>query len=107
MKAIQRAYEWATRGEYDAKGGLNQRRKLDQLAYPDGASSEGTKVIKGIRKFFDEMLKEHIPGLKEADAHYSSQIQALNEIKEGLVYKQGANKGQIRDNFNQIVNTLD
>lgn len=107
MKAIQRAYEWATRGEYDAQGGLNQRRKLDQLAYPDGAPSEGTKVIKGIRKLFDEMLKENIPWLKEADANYSSQIQALNEIKEGLVYKQGSNKGQIRDNFNQIINTLD
>lgn len=107
MKAIQRAYEWATRGEYDAQGGLNQRRKLDQLAYPDGAPSEGTKVIKGMRKLFDEMLKENIPWLKEADANYSSQIQALNEIKEGLVYKQGSNKGQIRDNFNQIINTLD
>lgn len=40
MKAIQRAYGWITRPEYDAKSGLAQRRKLDQLAYPDGKPSE-------------------------------------------------------------------
>lgn len=40
MKAIQRAYEWIIRPEYDTKSGLAQRRKLDQLAYPDGKPSE-------------------------------------------------------------------
>lgn len=88
IKAIQRAYEWITRPEYDAKSGLAQRRKLDQLAYPDGKPSEGTKVIKGMRKVFDETMKESIKGLKEADDVYSQQVQALNEIKEGLVYKE-------------------
>lgn len=52
-------------------------------------------------------MKESIVGLKEVDDNFSEQIKALNEIQEGLVYKGGARKGEIKDNFNQIINTLD
>lgn len=60
-----------------------------------------------MRKVFDTTMKESISGLKELDDNFSQQIQALNEIQEGLVYKDGARKGEIKDNFNQIINTLD
>ncbi len=107
MKAIERAYEWATRPEYEATTALNQRKKLDKLAYPEGQPSAGTEVIKGMRELFDENLKETIPGLKDVDKIYSQKIKEYNEIREGLVYKDSNRKWSIRDNFNQIINTLD
>lgn len=107
MKAIERAYEWATRPEYEATTALNQRKKLDKLAYPEGQPSAGTEVIKGMRELFDKNLKETIPGLKDVDKIYSQKIKEYNEIREGLVYKDSNRKWSIRDNFNQIINTLD
>ena len=107
MKAIEKAYDWATREGYQAKVGLNQRKKMDKIAYPDGAPSAWTEIIRGMRSIFDENMKEKIPGLKEADKLYSEKIKELEQIEDGLIYKQGNRKGQLRDNFEQIVNTLD
>ena len=107
MKAIEKAYDWATREGYEAKVGLNQRKKMDKIAYPDGAPSAWTEIIRGMRSIFDENMKEKIPGLKEADKLYSEKIKELEQIEDGLIYKQGDRKGQLRDNFEQIVNTLD
>lgn len=92
MKAIERAYEWATRPEYEATTALNQRKKLDKLAYPEGQPSAGTEVIKGMRELFDKNLKETIPGLKDVDKIYSQKIKEYNEIREGLVYKDSNRK---------------
>jgi len=107
MRAIEKVYDWATRESYEAKVGLNQRKKMDKIAYPDGAPSAGTEIIKGMRRIFDENMKEKVPGLKEADNLYSEKIKELEQIEDGLIYKQGDRKGQLRDNFEQIVNTLD
>ena len=107
MKAIEKAYDWATREGYQAKVGLNQRKKMDKIAYPDGAPSAWTEIIRGMRSIFDENMKEKIPGLKEADKLYSEKIKELEQIEDGLIYKQGNRKGQLRDNFEQIINTLD
>ena len=107
MRAIEKVYDWATREGYEAKVGLNQRKKMDKVAYPDGAPSAGTEIIKGMRSIFDENMKEKVPGLKEADKLYSEKIKELEQIEDGLIYKQGDRKGQLRDNFEQIVNTLD
>ena len=107
MRAIEKVYDWATRESYEAKVGLNQRKKMDKVAYPDGAPSAGTEIIKGMRSIFDENMKEKVPGLKEADNLYSEKIKELEQIEDGLIYKQGDRKGQLRDNFEQIVNTLD
>lgn len=107
MRAIEKVYDWATRESYEAKVGLNQRKKMDKVAYPDGAPSAGTEIIKGMRSIFDENMKEKVPGLKEADKLYSEKIKELEQIEDGLIYKQGDRKGQLRDNFEQIVNTLD
>ena len=107
MKAIEKAYDWATRKGYQAKVGLNQRKKMDKIAYPDGAPSAWTEIIRGMRRIFDENMKEKIPGLKEADKLYSEKIKELEQIEDGLIYKQGNRKGQLRDNFEQIINTLD
>ena len=107
MKAIEKAYDRATREGYQAKVGLNQRKKMDKIAYPDGAPSAWTEIIRGMRSIFDENMKEKIPGLKEADKLYSEKIKELEQIEDGLIYKQGNRKGQLRDNFEQIVNTLD
>ena len=107
MKAIEKAYDWATREGYEAKVGLNQRKKMDKIAYPDGAPSAWTEIIRGMRSIFDENMKEKIPGLKEADKIYSERVKELEQIEDGLIYKQGDRKGQLRDNFQQIINTLD
>lgn len=107
MKAIEKAYDWATREGYEAKVGLNQRKKMDKIAYPDGAPSAWTEIIRGMRSIFDENMKEKIPGLKEADKLYSERVKELEQIEDGLIYKQGDRKGQLRDNFQQIINTLD
>lgn len=107
MKAIERAYEWATREEYWADVALNQRQRLDKLAYPDWAPSAWTDIVKGMREIFDKNMKSSIPGLKDIDKLYSERINELNWIKDGLIYREWSRKGQIKDNFNQIINTLD
>lgn len=107
MKAIERAYEWATREEYWADVALNQRQRLDKLAYPDWAPSAWTDIVKGMREIFDKNMKSSIPGLKDIDKLYSERINELNWIKDGLTYREWSRKGQIKDNFNQIINTLD
>lgn len=107
MKAIERAYEWATREEYWADVALNQRQRLDKLAYPDWAPSAWTDIVKGMREIFDKNMKLSIPGLKDIDKLYSERINELNWIKDGLIYREWSRKGQIKDNFNQIINTLD
>lgn len=91
----------------DANTVLNLRKVSDQLSkWDSGTTSEGMKVIRDIRKEIDNVAKEQIPGLEELDKLYRSRIDDLNQIQEGIVYRQGDRRGQVRDNFNQIIKTI-
>ncbi|MDO4714010.1 MAG: hypothetical protein Q4B28_05200 [bacterium] len=59
-----------------------------------------------MRKVIDEIAKEQIPGLREADAHYADMIDVLDEMQEGIVYKEVARKGQLKDNAVNILKNL-
>lgn len=100
---IERLESWKVN---DTRTVLNLRRVADGLSKWDGTTTDGLKVVRDIRRAVDEVAKEQVPWLKELDELYRARIDDYNEIREGLVYKQGSRKGEIRDNFNQIIKTI-
>lgn len=100
---IERLESWKVN---DTRTVLNLRKVADGLSKWDGTTTDGLKVVRDIRRAVDEVAKEQIPWLKELDELYRARIDDYNEIREGLVYKQGSRKGEIRDNFNQIIKTI-
>ena len=100
---IERLESWKVN---DTRTVLNLRKVADGLSKWDGTTTDGLKVVRDIRRAVDEVAKEQVPWLKELDELYRARIDDYNEIREGLVYKQGSRKGEIRDNFNQIIKTI-
>jgi len=63
-------------------------------------------IIKSIRKEIDEVAKKQVPELAKLDEYTTKMFKAIDELEDGLVYLWWKKKWQLRDNFNQIINTL-
>lgn len=91
MRKIQRAYDrvmdhWDTS---TAARTLNLRQAIDDMAWWEKeATPKASSIIKQMRWIVDNIAKKEVPGLKEADAMFSSQIQELKDIRKWLVDKQ-------------------
>lgn len=48
---------------------------------------DGSQLMQNMRKSIDNTAKDHIPGLREADAIYHDKIQAIEDAMKDLVYK--------------------
>lgn len=69
---------------------LNARKSLSDLsAFESGKSSASTTMAKELRKYYDEIGKTQIPGLKKLDDTYSKEIKILNKVKKDYFTKTG------------------
>lgn len=80
---------------------LNLRSDLSKIAFNDLGikNSEIAQNAAKLRGAFNDAFRPQVTGLKELDASYESQINKINELEDGLVYKTGANKGEIKTSF--------
>lgn len=85
----------------DSNRFLNLRSDLGKLAYNDLGIKNSTvaSAAEQVRNSLNEAYRPQIQGLTKLDANYSSKINKINELEDGLVYKTGAHKGEIKDSF--------
>ena len=70
---------------------LNARKALDNLSSWDATKTDAAdKVARDIRGVYDDAGKTQIPGLKELDAKYSPETQALQQLKKDLIKPDGS-----------------
>lgn len=88
MNKIQQAYDrlnWVP-NTINAKLVLNLRQSLDDMAnYEEWATNKSNNIIKRIRQSVDNVAKNNVPWLKEADDLFSRQIIDLTEAKKWLI----------------------
>lgn len=80
---------------------LALRTKLADAAYND-LGVKNTKIAsiaEDLRNNLNAEYRSSIPGLSELDESYSTQRNNLNELKDGIIYKTGANKGELKTSF--------
>ncbi len=96
VRALQNLYDTYSpvfkRGAMTTDEYLNFRTDLAKLAKFErdiGKSSDLESVAAQIRGKFNDTYRGNIPGLKELDERFSSQIGSLNELKAGLIKSDG------------------
>lgn len=109
MSSIQSIYDriqnnvWQWMGTNEI---INLRQAADSASSWEWVPTKSKDVIKEMRSVVDETAKEQVPQLRKLDNLYSSEIKALDELEEGLVYRDKRRKGQFRGNIQQTMNTL-
>lgn len=80
---------------------LNLRTDLGNLAYNDLGIKNTTvaSAAEDLRNSLNSAYREQVPGLSDLDSSYSSQKNSLNELKNGLITKTGANAGELKSSF--------
>jgi len=112
MTIIQRAYDIVKRlsfEEQNANDFLNKKSQLKTFLnkYQNQQDKTVFKLLSQINHaIFVEEGHKLIPHLAEIDAIRSKNLNNINELKKGRVYKQGDEKGQLRNNFYSIVKNL-
>lgn len=71
------------------------------------ADTQWDKVIKWIMAKANELAHNQIPELAAIDKKYSEWTTIMDEVSDGLVYKDKAKRWAIRDNITQIISNLD
>lgn len=80
---------------------LALRTKLADAAYND-LGVKNTKIAsiaEDLRNNLNAEYRPSIPGLSELDESYSTQRSNLNDLKDGIIYKTGSNKGELKTSF--------
>lgn len=88
-------------GTMDSEKLLNLRSDLAKIAYNDLGmkNSDVAALAAKVRAAVNDTFRPQIPGLSELDSSYSSQLQNLNELEDGLIYKSGPNRGELKTSF--------
>lgn len=71
------------------------------------ADTQWDKVLKWIRSFANDLAHNQIPELASVDKKFNEWVQIMDEVSDGLVYKDKAKRWVIRDNISQIIKNLD
>lgn len=71
------------------------------------ADTQWDKVLKWIRSFANDLAHNQIPELAAVDKKFNEWVQIMDEVSDGLVYKDKAKRWVIRDNISQIIKNLD
>ncbi len=107
VKALQNLYDVFqpkfSSGELTASEFLQLRDYVNNKLAHFGGQVVKDNVLSGIGKGIYSDLKKlyrpNIQGLPELDAEYSTKLNKINELEDGLVYKTGNNKGEIKSTF--------
>lgn len=85
----------------DSEKFLNLRSDLAKVAFNDLGvkNTETAQMAAKVRGVFNDTFREQVSGLKSLDSQYESKINKINELEDGLVYKTGSNKGEIKSSF--------
>lgn len=88
-------------GTMDSEKLLNLRTDLAKVAYNDLGikNSDVASMAAKVRATVNDTYRPQVPGLADLDEKYSTQINKLNELQDGIVYKTGANKGELKTSF--------
>jgi len=74
---------------------LNARKSLDNMARWDVDKSDvSQKISKEIRKYYDDIGKEGVPGLRELDAKFAPEVKLLSKVKKEYLTADG----ELKDN---------
>lgn len=107
VKALQNLYDvfnpkFAS-GELTANEFLQLRDYVNNKMAKFGgqviADKELSSVGKGIYADLNKLYRPNIQGLTELDSEFSTKINKINELEDGLVYKTGTNKGELKSSF--------
>lgn len=71
------------------------------------ADTQWDKVLKWIRSFANDLAHNQIPELAAVDKKFNEWVEVMDEVSDGLVYKDKAKRWVIRDNISQIIKNLD
>lgn len=88
-------------GSMDSEKLLNLRTDLAKIAYNDLGikNSDVATLAAKVRGVVNDTYRSQVPGLSELDTSYSSQLNDLNDLQDGLIYKTGSNKGELKTSF--------
>lgn len=88
-------------GSMDSEKLLNLRTDLSKIAFNDLGvkDSDVASMAAKVRGVVNDTYRPQVPGLSELDADYSAKTNKINELEDSLVYKTGANKGQLKTSF--------
>lgn len=88
-------------GSMDSEKLLNMRTDLAKIAFNDYGvkDTDVASMAAKVRSVINDTYREQIPGLSKLDEDYSSKLNKLDELQDGLVYKTGSNKGELKTSF--------
>lgn len=104
VKALQEFIErFGAADELSAKAFLNARKSLSNMAAFETGKSDAINVVaKGLRKYYDDLGKNQIAGLRKLDTKFAGEITELNRIKKEYINRL---TGELKDNaLNKIAN---
>ena len=77
---------------------LNLRKAIDSSTKYEWRPVSSTPLLKKIRHAVDEKAKADIPNLRELDDMYSSQMKEIDELENGLTYREWNRLWVLKDN---------
>lgn len=88
-------------GSMDSEKLLNLRTDLAKIAYNDFGikNTDIATLAAKVRSSVNDTFRNQVSGLSELDNSYSSQLNDLNDLEDGLIYKTGSNKGELKTSF--------
>lgn len=90
-------------GDMTANDFLNMRSYLNTKLAKFGSEitkdPELQKIGSSMYADLNNTYRSSFPGLEGMDAEYSSKIDNLNDLQDGLIYKTGTNKGELKTSF--------
>jgi len=96
-KALQQFLDdFGSETELSANSFLNARTALSNMsAFESGKSSASTAMAKQLRKFYDNLGKDQIDGLKVLDNTYSAETGILKRVRKDYFDKNGFKDGAV------------
>ena len=76
-------------------------------AWRKTADTQWDIVLKSIRNKANDLAHNQIPALADLDKVFNEWVKVMDEVSDGLVYKDKSKKWVIRDNITQIIKNLD
>ena len=71
------------------------------------ADTPWDKVLKKIRTKANDLAHNQISELADLDKEFNEWVKVMDEVSDGLVYKDSSKRWVIRDNITQIIKNLD
>lgn len=89
------------KGSMDSEKLLNLRTDLAKIAYNDLGikNTDVAKMAAKVRGAVNNTYRAQVPGLADLDTEYSGKLDKLDELQDGLIYKTGSNKGELKTSF--------